>query len=51
MEDLLQRKGRSFEQAVIQKASVAAAPLAAWVKANIEYASAWIRRSSIRVNQ
>ena len=35
--ELLQQKGSSFEHANIYRVSVAAAPLAAWVKANIEY--------------
>ena len=34
---LIKKKSKSFEQATIQRASVAAAPLAAWVKANIRY--------------
>ncbi|QDZ22651.1 heavy chain of dynein [Chloropicon primus] len=37
VEALLQQKGRSFEHAVIYRVSVAAAPMAAWVKANIKY--------------
>ena len=31
--DILREKGNSFEHAVIYRVSVAAAPLAAWVKA------------------
>ena len=34
---LLQQKANSFEHAVIYRVSVAAAPLAAWVKANVKY--------------
>ena len=34
---LLQAKANSFEHAVIYRVSVAAAPLAAWVKANVKY--------------
>ena len=34
---LLKQKGASFEQANIQRVSSAAAPLAAWVKANVRY--------------
>mmetsp|Transcript_17017 Transcript_17017/g.54247 ORF Transcript_17017/g.54247 Transcript_17017/m.54247 type:complete len:3325 (+) Transcript_17017:156-10130(+) len=34
---LLQQKANSFEHAVIFRVSVAAAPLAAWVKANVKY--------------
>ena len=37
VEKLLRQKGNSFEHAVIYKSSVAAAPLAAWVKANVQY--------------
>ena len=41
--ELLRQKGQSFEHAVIYRVSVAAAPLAAWVKANLEYASVLVR--------
>ncbi|TPX45912.1 hypothetical protein SeLEV6574_g03556 [Synchytrium endobioticum] len=34
---LLKSKPESFDEATIKRASVAAAPLAAWVKANIQY--------------
>ena len=34
---LLKQKASSFDQAAITRVSVAAAPLAAWVKANIRY--------------
>ena len=34
---LLKQKGSSFEHANIYRVSVSAAPLAAWVKANIRY--------------
>ncbi|CAK9088100.1 Cytoplasmic dynein 2 heavy chain 1 (Dynein heavy chain isotype 1B) [Durusdinium trenchii] len=34
---LLRARGSSFERATIQRVSVAAAPFAAWVKANIRY--------------
>jgi hypothetical protein len=37
VERLLQAKGQSFEQATIYRVSVAAAPMAAWVKANVAY--------------
>ena len=37
VEVLLHQKGKSFEHAVIYRVSVAAAPMAAWVKANIKY--------------
>jgi dynein heavy chain 2 len=35
--DILKKNGNSFEESVIKRASVAAAPLAMWVKANIQY--------------
>jgi len=35
---LLAQKGASFEQATIFRVSQAAAPLAAWVTANLQYA-------------
>lgn len=34
---LLRAKGSSFEKSAIQRVSVAAAPMAAWVKANVRY--------------
>ena len=37
VQELLRQKGGSFEHATIYRVSVAAAPLAAWVKANLEY--------------
>jgi hypothetical protein len=37
VERLLTTKGNSFEQQVIYRVSVAAAPLAAWVRANMAY--------------
>ena len=37
VDDLLRKRGNSFEHAVIHRVSVAASPLAAWVKANLEY--------------
>mmetsp|Transcript_9476 Transcript_9476/g.27062 ORF Transcript_9476/g.27062 Transcript_9476/m.27062 type:complete len:1740 (-) Transcript_9476:175-5394(-) len=37
VDKLLQAKGKSFEHAVIHRVSVAASPLAAWVKANLSY--------------
>lgn len=36
---LLVEKGESFEESVIKRSSVAAAPLALWVKANLQYAN------------
>ncbi|KAJ3070332.1 Cytoplasmic dynein 2 heavy chain 1 [Podochytrium sp. JEL0797] len=36
---LMKSKGDSFEDAVIRRASVAAAPLCLWVKANLQYSS------------
>ncbi|KAI8908484.1 dynein heavy chain and region D6 of dynein motor-domain-containing protein [Gorgonomyces haynaldii] len=35
---LLREKKESFEEAVIKRSSIAAAPLAQWVKANLQYA-------------
>lgn len=35
--NLVRAKGKSFEHATIYRVSVAAAPMAAWVKANIKY--------------
>ena len=37
MEKLLAAKGTSFEEGVIRRVSVAAAPLAAWVRANLAF--------------
>jgi hypothetical protein len=37
---LLAHKGNSFEHAVIYRVSVAAAPLASWVKANMAFSKA-----------
>ncbi|KAI8621722.1 dynein heavy chain and region D6 of dynein motor-domain-containing protein [Chytriomyces sp. MP71] len=36
---LLKSKGESFEESVIRRSSVAAAPLAMWVKANLQYSA------------
>ena len=38
VEDLLRRKANSFEEKVAKRASAAAAPLAAWVVANLSFA-------------
>ncbi|XP_050362992.1 cytoplasmic dynein 2 heavy chain 1 [Nymphalis io] len=43
VERLLQRRGASFEQAAARRASAACAPLAAWVRANLDYARALAR--------
>lgn len=37
MEELLQQRPKSFEEKTAKRASVAAAPLAAWVIANVKY--------------
>ena len=37
--ELLRDKPESFDEAVVRRSSVAAAPLAIWVKANLEYSS------------
>lgn len=39
VQKLLEAKPDSFDEASVRKASVAAAPLAAWVKANVQYAN------------
>lgn len=41
--ELLKTKGASFEHATIHRVSVAASPLAAWVKANLEYSAVLIK--------
>lgn len=38
MEQLLARRGESFDARVAKRASAAAAPLAAWVQANVSFA-------------
>ena len=43
VDELLRKRGNSFEHAVIHRVSVAASPLAAWVKANLEYSAVLIR--------
>ena len=43
VQDLLNKRGNSFEHSVIHRVSVAASPLAAWVKANLEYSAVLIR--------
>ena len=43
VQELLNKRGNSFEHAVIHRVSVAASPLAAWVKANLEYSAVLIR--------
>ncbi|KAJ3307863.1 Cytoplasmic dynein 2 heavy chain 1, partial [Blyttiomyces sp. JEL0837] len=40
---LLKAKKESFEEAVIKRVSVAAAPLAMWVKANLQYSAVLVR--------
>ena len=47
VQELLKSKGQSFEHATIYRVSVAAAPLAAWVKANMEYSSVLERVSPL----
>lgn len=39
----MKNKRDSFEHSIIQRVSVAAAPLAAWVKANLEFKKAQSR--------
>ena len=43
VEEILRQKGQSFEHATIYRVSVAAAPLAAWVKANLEYSAVLLK--------
>ena len=38
VEDILRKHGKSFEPAAAKRASVACAPLAGWVKANLQFA-------------
>lgn len=47
VEQLLKTKGNSFEEAVIRRVSVAAAPMAQWVKANIEFSKVLQRVSPL----
>nr|ADI46936.1 DHC1bm [Volvox carteri f. nagariensis] len=46
-EKLLAAKGNSFEEAVIRRVSVAAAPMAQWVKANLEFSKVLQRVSPL----
>ena len=39
VQDLIRQKQDSFEEATIKRSSVAAAPLALWVKANLQYST------------
>ncbi|CAH2063387.1 unnamed protein product, partial [Iphiclides podalirius] len=48
---LLERRGASFEQAAARRASAACAPLAAWVKANLDYANALRRVQPLQMQQ
>lgn len=48
---LLQRRGASFEQAAARRASAACAPLAAWVRANLDYALALARVQPLQDQQ
>ncbi|KAJ3344816.1 Cytoplasmic dynein 2 heavy chain 1 [Entophlyctis luteolus] len=47
---LLKSKGDSFEESLIKRASVAAAPLAMWVKANLQYSSVLERISPLETD-
>ena len=38
VEEILHKHGKSFEPAAAKRASVACAPLAGWVKANLQFA-------------
>ncbi|XP_050677031.1 cytoplasmic dynein 2 heavy chain 1-like [Leptidea sinapis] len=43
VERLLERRGASFEESTARRASAACAPLAAWVRANLQHAAALAR--------
>ncbi|GLI62890.1 cytoplasmic dynein 1b heavy chain [Volvox africanus] len=47
VDKLLASKGNSFEEAVIRRVSVAAAPMAQWVKANLEFSKVLQRVSPL----
>ncbi|XP_013145919.1 PREDICTED: cytoplasmic dynein 2 heavy chain 1-like, partial [Papilio polytes] len=48
---LVQRRGASFEPAAARRASAACAPLAAWVRANLDYAAALARVTPLQLQQ
>ncbi|XP_061706791.1 cytoplasmic dynein 2 heavy chain 1 [Cydia pomonella] len=48
---LLERRGASFEPAAARRASAAAAPLAAWVRANLAYAAALDKVQPLQLQQ
>ncbi|KOB77908.1 Cytoplasmic dynein 2 heavy chain 1 [Operophtera brumata] len=48
---LLEKRGASFEASVAKRASAACAPLAAWVRANLEYARALQRVQPLQAHQ
>ncbi|KAI9209802.1 uncharacterized protein BJ171DRAFT_594818 [Polychytrium aggregatum] len=50
VQELLQQKKESFEEVAIKRASVAAAPLAMWVKANIQYSTVLERVSPLEAD-
>ena len=45
--EIVNQKSQSFEHATIYRVSVAAAPLAAWVKANLEYSAVLVKISPL----
>lgn len=48
---LLEKRGASFEASTAKRASAACAPLAAWVRANVEYACALQRVQPLQAHQ
>ncbi|KAJ8724956.1 hypothetical protein PYW07_015914 [Mythimna separata] len=51
VQKLLETRGGSFEPATAKRASAACAPLAAWVRANLHYASALQRVQPLQAHQ
>ena len=51
VEQLLTKRGESFDPKVAKRASIAAAPLAAWVKANVSYSSVLERIAPLEEEQ
>lgn len=51
VEQLLTKRGESFDPKVAKRASIAAAPLAAWVKANVSYAAVLERIAPLEEEQ
>ena len=51
VEKLLRDKANSFEPAVAQRASAAAAPLATWVKANVKFSHVLVKVKPLEEEQ